>query len=161
MPPRSPPGARSHSFDPPSPAGYHPRYRRTHHSAGDTVVGWSRDAKRVVFSSSRGRVFPGIPSLYDVPLDGGPEQPLPTDWGTSASYSPDGRQLAFNRHPVPWTRKHYRGSYSADLWLADLEAKTFRKLLDAELPDDQKPNNLRPMFGRDGIYFVSDRHVRA
>src|SRR5438874_2956147 len=71
--------------------------RLTYHSAADTVVGWSRDSKRVTFSSSRGRVFGGIPSLYDVPLDGGPEQPLPTDWGTFASYSPDGRQLAFNR----------------------------------------------------------------
>src|SRR5262249_49618084 len=73
----------------------------------------------------------------------------------------DGKQLAFNRHPAGWSRKHYRGSYAADLWLADLDAKTFRKLLDADVPDDQKPNNLWPMFGRDGIYFVSDREVMA
>src|SRR5207249_3412193 len=121
----------------------------------------SRDSKKVVFSSARGRVYGGIPSLYEVPIDGGPEQPLPTDWGVYASYSPDGRQLAFNRHPASWSRKHYRGSYAADLWLADLDAKTFRKVLDAELPDEQKPNNLWPMFGRDGIYFVSDRGVMA
>jgi tricorn protease len=135
--------------------------RLTYHSAGDTVVGWSRDSKRVVFSSARGRVYTGIPSLYEVPIDGGLEQPLPTDWGTYASYAPDGRQLAFNRHPAPWSRKHYRGSYSADLWLADLDAKTFRKLLDADLPDEQKPNNLWPMFGRDAVYFVSDRATVA
>src|SRR5438105_15751908 len=54
--------------------------RLTYHSAADTVVGWSRDSKRVVFSSSRGRVYPGIPSLYEVTIDGGLEQPLPTDW---------------------------------------------------------------------------------
>jgi len=135
--------------------------RLTYHSAPDAVVCWSRDSKKVVFSSARGRVYGGIPSLYEVPIDGGPEVPLPTDWGTYASYSPDGRQLAFNRHPAPWSRKHYRGSYSADLWLADLESKTFRKVLDAEVPDDQKPNNLWPMFGKDGIYFVSDRNVMA
>src|SRR5262249_138662 len=28
-------------------------------------------------------------------------------------------------------------------------------------PDDQKPNNFWPMFGKDGIYFVSDRAVTA
>jgi tricorn protease len=135
--------------------------RLTYHSAADMVVGWSRDSKRVMFNSARGRVYGGLPSLYQVPLDGGPEQPLPTDWGTFASYSQDGRQLAYNRHPAPWTRKHYRGSYAADLWLCDLDSKTSRKLLDANLPDDQKPNNAWPMFGKDSIYFVSDRETQA
>jgi tricorn protease len=85
--------------------------RLTFHSAPDTVVGWSRDSNRVLFSSARGRVFPGIPSLYEVSVEGGLEQPIPTDWGIYASYSPDGTRLAFNRHPFPWFRKHYRGSY--------------------------------------------------
>src|SRR5207245_8000223 len=58
----------------------------TFHSAPDTVVGWSRDSRRIVFSSSRGRVYPGIPSLYEVSIEGGLEQPLPTDWGYRASY---------------------------------------------------------------------------
>jgi tricorn protease len=135
--------------------------RLTWHSAADTVVGWSRDSKRVMFSSARGRVYPGIPSLYEVPVDGGVEEPLITDWGVYGSYSQDGRQLAFNRHPATWSRKHYRGSYAADLWLADMETKQFRKLLDADLPDDQKPNNFWPMFGRDSIFFVSDRATVA
>jgi tricorn protease len=135
--------------------------RLTYNSAPDTVVGWSRDSKKVMFSSSRGRVYGGIPSLYEVPADGGPELPMPTDWGTFASYSPDGHQLAYNRHPAPWFRKHYRGSYCADLWLCDLDSKTSRKLLDADLPDDQKPNNLWPMFGKDAVFFVSDRETQA
>src|SRR5262249_29440246 len=134
-----------------------PAKRLTWHSANDMVVGWSRDSKRVMFSSSRGRVMGGIPSLYEVSLDGGMEEAMIPDWGTFASSSPDGKQLAFNRHPTPWFRKHYRGSYAADLWLADLDSKNFKKLLDAELPDDQKPNNMWPMFSRDAIYFVSDR----
>jgi hypothetical protein len=54
--------------------------RLTYHSAPDTVVGWSRDSKRVMFSSLRGRVFPGIPSLYEVAVEGGLEEALPTDW---------------------------------------------------------------------------------
>lgn len=135
--------------------------RLTYNTASDTVAGWSRDSKRIVFSSSRGRVFPGIPSLYEVPREGGPELPMPMDWGTFASYSPDGRQVAYNRHPATWSRKHYRGSYAADLWVCNLDTKSSHKVLDANLPDDQKPNNFWPMYGNDGIYFVSDRETMA
>jgi tricorn protease len=133
----------------------------TFHSAGDTVVGWSRDSKKIIFTSARGMNFPGIPNLYEVPVDGGLEQPLPADWGVYGSYSPDGKKFAYNRHPFPWWRKHYRGSYAADLWVMDVAAKESKKILDAELPDDQKPNNFWPMYGRDAIYFVSDRDVTA
>jgi tricorn protease len=143
------------------PAEGGPARRLTYHSASDTVVGWSRDSQRVIFSSARGRVYPGIPSLYEVPLDGGLEQPLPTDWGYWGSYSPDGKQFAFNRHPMVWSRKHYRGSYAADLWVLNVDSKAFRQVLDKDLADDQKPNNFWPMFGNGEIYFVSDRGVQA
>src|SRR5262249_15549827 len=58
-------------------------------------------------------------------------------------------------------RKHYRGSYAADLWVLDVPTKTFKKILDTDLPDDQKPNNLWPMYANGYIYFVSDRDVIA
>src|SRR6266849_6173529 len=121
--------------------------RLTYHSAADTVVGWTRDFQRVLFSSARGLLYPGISNLYEVPLDGGLEQPLPTDWGYWGSYSPDGKKLAFNRHPMVWSRKHYRGSYAADLWVMDIPNRSFRKLIDANVPDEQKPNNFWPMYG--------------
>jgi tricorn protease len=143
------------------PAAGGPATRLTYHSAGDTVVGWSRDSRRVLFSSARGHVFPGIPSLYDVPVTGGLEEPLPADWGYWGSYSPDGKKLAFNRHPAVWWRKHYRGSYSADLWVLDVENMKFKRILDDNLPDEMKPNNFWPMYGDGAIYFVSDREVMA
>jgi tricorn protease len=136
--------------------------RLTYHSAPDTVVGWSRDSKRVLFSSARGRLYPGIPNLYEVPISGGLEQPVLTDWGQWGSYAPDGKKLAFNRHPAVWWRKHYRGSYAADLWVADFTNNTFRRILDNDTPDEERPNNFWPMYGSGGtIYFVSDRAVRA
>ena len=127
--------------------------RLTFNSTDDTVVGWSRDGQKVLFQSSRGRMFPGIPSLFEVSIEGGLEQPLPTDWGYWASYSPDGKQLVFNRHPMVWWRKHYRGSYAADLWIMDVAAKKFRKLA-----DDAQYNQFWPMWGNKGeIFFVADR----
>ena len=133
--------------------------RLTYNSAGDTVVGWTRDSRRVVFNSARGLVYPGIPSLYTVPLDGGIEEPLPTDWGYWGSFSPDGQKFAYNRHPMVWSRKHYRGSYAADLWVLNVADRTSRKLLDGDLPDAEKPNNFWPMYGNGFIFFVSDRDV--
>src|SRR5258708_7863981 len=87
--------------------------RLTFHSADDTVVGWSRDSKKVVFTSARGLLYPGIPNLYQVSMEGGPEEPLPTDWGYWGSYSPDGRKFAFNPPPMSWSRRQYRGSHEA------------------------------------------------
>src|SRR5579871_2095612 len=135
--------------------------RLTWNSAGDTVVGWTRDSRSVVFSSSRGRVFPGIPSLYTVSLDGGMEEPLPADWGFWGSFSPDGKKFAYNRHPMVWSRRHYRGSYAADLWVLDVDSRSSHKLLDADKPDAEKPNNFWPMYGNGFIYFFSDRDMKA
>jgi tricorn protease len=135
--------------------------RLTFHSGADTVVGWTRDSKHVLFAASRGDLFPGIPNLYLVSTDGGREERVPTDWGVTGSFSPDGKKLAFNRHPAVWWRKHYRGSYSADLWTVDLASKTFTRLLDADLPDNQKPNAFWPMWGKGAIWFVSDRATKA
>jgi tricorn protease len=135
-------------------AGGKPR-QLTFHSADDNVVGWSPDGKRVVFTSTRGNgVFPTVATLWEISTEGGIEQPVSTDWGAWASYSADGKSLAFTRHPAPWSRKHYRGSYAADLWVMDLAAKKYTRLGD----DEYKGNRLWPMYARNGeIYYVSNR----
>ena len=127
--------------------------RLTYHTGNDEVVGWSRDGRGVVFRASRGHgAFPTVATLYEVAASGGLERPLPVDWGYWGSYSPDGKSLVFNRHPATWSRKHYRGSYSADLWIARLSDNTYTKLL----PDEQY-NRYWPMWGADNhIYFVGD-----
>ena len=137
----------------------------TFNTAADIVVGWTRDSRRVIFNSVRGGekiVYPGTVSLWEVPVTGGLETRLDTDWGYWGSFSPDGSKFAFNRHPMVWWRKHYRGSYSADLWIMDVQKKTFKRILDDTTPDNEKPNNFWPMYGNNGeIYFVSDRDVVA
>ncbi|MDR3700880.1 MAG: S41 family peptidase [Candidatus Sulfopaludibacter sp.] len=134
-------------------AGGEPR-QLTFNSANDDVVGWSTDGKRIIFSSTRGNgAFPTVATLWEVPVDGGIERALNTDWGAYASYSPDGARLAFQRHPSVWSRKHYRGSYAADLWVEELATKKFTKLGD----EAYHGNMLWPMYGSGGeIYFVSN-----
>jgi tricorn protease len=127
--------------------------RLTFHTGNDEVVGWTRDSQRVIFRSARGDgAFPSVATLYQVAATGGQEKPLPLDWGYWGSFSPDGTSLVFNRHPAVWSRKHYRGSYSADLWIGDLNAKSYTKLL-----GDEQYNRYWPMWGSDNfIYFVAD-----
>jgi tricorn protease len=127
--------------------------RLTFHTGNDETVGWSRDSENVIFRAARGNgAFPSVATLYSVAIKGGQEQPLPVDWGYWGSYSPDGTSLVFNRHPAVWSRQHYRGSYAADLWLANLSDKTYTKLL-----GDERYNRYWPMWGADNaIYFVAD-----
>ncbi len=137
------------------PAGGDKPRQLTFNSADDIVIGWTPDGSKIIFISSRDAgVFPGVATLFQVPVDGGMEEPLPTDWGSWASYSPDGKKLAFTRHPGVWSRKHYRGSYAVDLWLMDASSREFTRLGDS----DYKGNYFWPMYGNDGsIYFVADR----
>ena len=134
-------------------AGGEPR-QLTFHTADDNVVGWTPDGKKIIFSSTRGNgAFPSVATLWEVPVDGGIERAVPTDWGAYASYSPDGARLAFTRHPSVWSRKHYRGSYAADLWVEELASQKFTRLGD----DSYKGNMFWPMYGHNGeIYFVSN-----
>src|SRR5262245_54392754 len=61
-------------------------HQLTFHSADDIVVGWTPDGQRVIFYSTRGNgVFPSVATLFEVSLEGGQEQPVPTDWGPWAS----------------------------------------------------------------------------
>ncbi len=127
--------------------------RLTYHTGSDDVVGWTRDSTQVIFRAARGEgAFPSVATLYQIAAKGGQEQSLNLDWGYWGSYSPDGKSLAFNRHPATWSRRHYRGSYAADLWIADVAAKTYTRLL-----GDEQYNRFWPMWGADGsIYFVGD-----
>jgi tricorn protease len=127
--------------------------RLTYHTGTDDVVGWTRDSQQVLFRSARGDgAFPTVAVLYQVAATGGMEKPLPVDWGYWGSFSPDGKALAFNRHPAVWSRQHYRGSYAADLWIANLANNTYTKLL-----ADERYNRYWPMWGADdSIYFVAD-----
>ena len=122
----------------------------TSHSADDTVLGWSSDSRSVIFNSNRGEDF--MPQLYLVNIEGGMQWKAGTDMGVQASYSPDGKRLAYNQKSQVYWRKYYRGSYQSDIIVMDIAAKKFTQVTDFEGLDSW------PMWGRDGfIYFVSDR----
>jgi tricorn protease len=122
----------------------------TYHSADDTVLGWTPDGKGVLFSSNRGEDF--MPQLYVVGVDGGMPWRAGPDMGNQASFSPDGKHIAYNPKGQVYWRKYYRGAYQTDVWVEDVSTKKFTQLTDFDGLDSW------PMWSRDGeIYFVSDR----
>jgi tricorn protease len=122
----------------------------TSHSAADIVLGWTPDSRSVLFSSSRGEDF--MPQLYLVSIEGGMPQKAGTDMGVQASYSPDGKRLAYNPKSQVYWRKYYRGAYQSDIVIMDVASKRFTQVTDFEGLDSW------PMWSTDGsIYFVSDR----
>ncbi len=122
----------------------------TFHSADDQVLGWTPDGKAVLFSSMRGDDF--LAKLWLVDAETGAEKPAGTDYGLAASFSPDGKRIAYNQRGQAYWRKYYRGSYQTDVFVLDLSTKKWANLTEFEGMDSW------PMWGRDGfIYFVSDR----
>jgi tricorn protease len=134
-------------------AGGVPR-RLTYHPGTDEVVSWTPDGKRIVFRSSRGdTVGIGITRFYSVGPEGGYPEELPVPEGVQASFSPDGKRLAY----VPtfqWQKawKRYRGGQTTPVWLIDLSNLKVEKI-----PRDNS-NDSTPMWIGDKVYFLSDRN---
>jgi tricorn protease len=122
----------------------------TAHSSADIVLGWAPDSRSVLFSSNRGEDF--MPLLYLVSIEGGMPTKVGTDMGVQASFSPDGKRIAYNPKSQVYWRKYYRGAFQSDIVVMDVASKKFTQVTDFDGLDSW------PMWSNDGsIYFVSDR----
>ena len=92
--------------------------RLTWHPGRDVVQSFTPDGSAVLFTSARA-VFTGrYTQLFTVPVTGGVEAPLPIPNAFRATYSPDGKRLAYNPLSDAFTQwKHYRGGTNSTLWL--------------------------------------------
>lgn len=130
--------------------------RMTWHPSPDRVMGWTPDGSRVFFLSPRRSASMRFDRLFTVSVDGGLPEVLPLPKGGQASFSPDGKKIAYNRidrDDATW--KRYKGGLAQDIWVYDLEGNTIDKLTDYEGTDNF------PMWAGDKIYFLSDREKKA
>ncbi len=54
------------------------------------------------------------------------------DYGRNGCLSPDGKRLLFTREGPAWWRKGYHGAQASQIWMCELDSKTFRRLLDED-----------------------------
>ncbi|HEY1187177.1 MAG TPA: PDZ domain-containing protein [Gemmata sp.] len=116
------------------------------------VMGWTPDGRNVLFRSRMRSFNDFIGQLYTVPAEGGLPEELPLPRGGFASYSADGKQLAYNRIFREFrTWKRYRGGMCDDVWLYDFATKKTEQLT------DDAGQDIFPMFVGGKVYFISDR----
>jgi tricorn protease len=124
----------------------------TFHPQQDRVVDWTPSGE-VLFLSRRGEPMRWLRRLFSVPITGGLPTPLPLNTAGSASYSPDGARLAFNRIERDFaTWKRYKGGTAQDVWVWDFAAQKTTKIT------TDKYNDSFPMWQGGDIYFISDRN---
>lgn len=119
------------------------------------VIGWTPDGKDILYRSRQSTFNDFTGQLLTVPAEG-PRQPteVPLKNGGFASYSPDGKKLAYNyifREFRTW--KRYQGGMADDIRIFDTETKKSEKIT-AHIRQD-----IFPMWASNGqdIYFISDR----
>ena len=116
------------------------------------VMTWTRDGKNILY---RNRISDGFAGqLWSVAKDGGMPDRLPLPEGGWASFSPDGKRMAYNRVMREFrTWKYYRGGMADDIWIYDPQVQTIENITDNVAQD------IMPMWIGDEIFYISDRDM--
>ncbi|HKG94652.1 MAG TPA: PDZ domain-containing protein [Gemmatimonadaceae bacterium] len=128
--------------------------RLTWHPGDDIVQGFSADGRRVLFTSGRESFTSRFTQLFAVPVDGGMDERLPIPNAARASYSPDGKRIAYNPIAPRFEQwKHYRGGTTSEVWLYDVATHAVEKV-----PQPQgRSNDVDAQWSGSMVYFRSDR----
>ncbi len=129
--------------------------RLTYHPASDIVEGFTPDGNEVLFSSTRDTFTNRYRKLFTVSVDGGFPTALPIPNGLRASYSSDGKKIAY----IPIAErfdewKNYRGGTCSRIWIYDIGDQSVQQIRQP----DGRCNDTDPVFVGDKVYFRSDRN---
>ncbi|HSO88474.1 MAG TPA: hypothetical protein VLQ91_18120, partial [Draconibacterium sp.] len=129
--------------------------RLTWHPSADMVRGFAPDGKAVLFASSREDFSNRYTQLFTVGLVGGFPSKLVIPNGFQATYSPDGKHMAYTPIPPRFQQwKNYRGGTVSNIWVFN-----FDNFETVKIPmTENRSNDWNPMWTGDNIFFLSDRN---
>jgi tricorn protease len=129
--------------------------RLTWHPGSDRVQGFTPDGESVLFTSARAVHTTRYTQLFLVPVEGGHPQQLPIPNAAKATYSPDGRMIAYTPLGDRFNQwKNYRGGTATRIWLYNTRDHSV-----AQIPQPPgRCNDTDPMWFGDRVYFRSDRN---
>ena len=126
--------------------------RVTYQSHGDRMVEWHPDGDRLLFASGRESGRQSFSQFYLVSKEGGFPEKLSVPYGELASFSPDGKHLAYiTKITENYPFKRYRGGLASDIILYDLINDTARNIT------ANHANDGKPAWVGDKVYFLSDQ----
>lgn len=129
--------------------------RLTWHPGTDLVRDFSPDGTKVLFASQRNSFTNRYTQLFTVDIESGAEEQLPIPNAYWASYSPDGKSIAYT--PIAdrfeqW--KNYRGGTMSHIWLYNIKDHSV-----VEIPKPKAgSNDSKPVWKGKKVYFRSDRN---
>jgi tricorn protease len=129
-------------------------HRITYGSNSDRMVEWHPSGDKILFASRRETGIPSgrVNQLFLIPKTGGMPEKLPIPYGEIATYSADGKQLAYiTKITETYPFKRYRGGLTSDVILFNIENKTAKNIT------DNVANDGKPAWANNKIYFLSDR----
>ena len=128
--------------------------RLTYHPYTDWVQGFTPDGKNVLFTSQRAMFTNRYAQLFTIPLSGGHVTQLKIPNAFWASYSADGKHIAYTPIPDRFNQwKHYRGGTQSRIFIFDTDTY---ETVEIPKPADGS-NDSRPVFDGNTVYFKSDR----
>ncbi|MFW5756907.1 MAG: S41 family peptidase, partial [Tangfeifania sp.] len=126
--------------------------RVTFNAFPDRLIDWHPDGKKLLFASSREMGARGLSEFFMVEKDGGFPEKLPVPYGELASFSPDGKKLAYiTKITENYPFKRYRGGLTSDIIIYDFEKQATERIT------ENKANDGKPVWAGNKIYFLSDR----
>ncbi len=129
--------------------------RLTWHPGSDICSGFTPDGEQVLFLSQREVFTTRFMQLFTISLEGGHPEKLVIPHAFHATYSPEGKMLAYTPYYDAFMQwKNYRGGTISTIYLFSFDDHSV-----VEIPKSEGgSNDVHPMWIGDKVYFLSDRN---